>query len=214
MDEIYSISGSYFGEIGCLMGGVRRAGVKALCTCELQALSKRKLNIILAEYPGVVDELKSIAEKRTRETEHRLKFKQMKMKSKYKKGSSDDLKLLEKEDGSVTITKDGNAYELDSCKKKYDIGQSKKIQKDALSSEQELNKIQVGQEHLFQTNKTGMKSSPNSDNLEGGQASNEFCNEDVLKKRKGKMFDETCDLDLFFGTLRYVERYSYFFILL
>ena len=41
--------GSYFGEIGCIMGGIRRAGVKALSTCELQALSRRNLNILLGE---------------------------------------------------------------------------------------------------------------------------------------------------------------------
>jgi hypothetical protein len=56
--------GSYFGEIGCIMGGIRRAGVKALSTCELQALSRRNLNILLAEYPEVGDELKSVARDR------------------------------------------------------------------------------------------------------------------------------------------------------
>lgn len=56
--------GSYFGEIGCIMGGIRRAGVKALTTCELQALSRRNLNILLAEYPEVGDELKTVARNR------------------------------------------------------------------------------------------------------------------------------------------------------
>jgi len=56
--------GSYFGEIGCIMGGIRRAGVKALTTCELQALSRRNLNILLAEYPEVGDELKRVARDR------------------------------------------------------------------------------------------------------------------------------------------------------
>jgi len=56
--------GSYFGEIGCIMGGIRRAGVKALSTCELQALSRRNLNILLAEYPEVGEELKRVARDR------------------------------------------------------------------------------------------------------------------------------------------------------
>ena len=56
--------GSYFGEIGCIMGGIRRAGVKALTTCELQALSRRNLNILLAEYPEVAEELKRVARER------------------------------------------------------------------------------------------------------------------------------------------------------
>ena len=46
------------------MGGIRRAGVKALTTCELQALSRRNLNILLAEYPEVGDELKRVARDR------------------------------------------------------------------------------------------------------------------------------------------------------
>eukprot|EP00804_Cyclotella_cryptica_P024772 CCRYP_001743-RA/>CCRYP_001743-RA protein AED:0.39 eAED:0.37 QI:0/0.5/0/1/1/1/5/0/703 len=58
--------GSYFGEIGCIMGGIRRAGVKALTTCELQALSRRNLNILLAEYPDVGDELKRVARDRAK----------------------------------------------------------------------------------------------------------------------------------------------------
>ena len=58
--------GSYFGEIGCIMGGIRRAGVKALETCELQALSRRNLNILLGEYPEVGDELKRVARDRAK----------------------------------------------------------------------------------------------------------------------------------------------------
>lgn len=46
------------------MGGIRRAGVKALTTVELQALSRRNLNILLAEYPEVGEELKSVARNR------------------------------------------------------------------------------------------------------------------------------------------------------
>jgi len=56
--------GAYFGEIGCIMGGIRRAGVKALSVCELQALSRRNLNMLLAEYPEVGDELKRVARDR------------------------------------------------------------------------------------------------------------------------------------------------------
>ena len=56
--------GSYFGEVGVLLGGIRRAGVKALMTCEVQALSKRNLNILLEEYPAVADELRQVAKER------------------------------------------------------------------------------------------------------------------------------------------------------
>ena len=57
-------SGEYFGEIGCIMGGIRRASVKALTVTELQALSRRNLNILLVEYPAVADELKQVARNR------------------------------------------------------------------------------------------------------------------------------------------------------
>ena len=56
--------GEYFGEVGVLLGGIRRAGVKALMTCEVQALSKRNLNILLEEYPAVADELRQVAKER------------------------------------------------------------------------------------------------------------------------------------------------------
>lgn len=56
--------GSYFGEIGCIMGGIRRAGVKAMQLCELQALARRNLNILLGEYPEVGEELKRVARER------------------------------------------------------------------------------------------------------------------------------------------------------
>jgi CRP-like cAMP-binding protein len=62
--------GSYFGEIGCIMGGIRRAGVKALTTCELQALSRRNLNTLLGEYPEVGDELKQVARDRASKAKH------------------------------------------------------------------------------------------------------------------------------------------------
>lgn len=56
--------GCYFGEIGCLMGGIRRASIKAESVCELQALSRRNLNVLLSEYPDVADELKQVAKNR------------------------------------------------------------------------------------------------------------------------------------------------------
>ena len=63
--KVVSITeGSYFGEVGCIMGGIRRAGIKALTLCELQALARRNLNILLAEYPDVGDELKKVAYQR------------------------------------------------------------------------------------------------------------------------------------------------------
>ncbi|GMH54890.1 hypothetical protein TrST_g3700 [Triparma strigata] len=58
------VEGSYFGEIGCIMGGIRRAGIKAITTCELQCLNRRNLNNLLGEYPEVGDELKGIAKRR------------------------------------------------------------------------------------------------------------------------------------------------------
>jgi hypothetical protein len=38
------IEGSYFGEIGCIMGGIRRAGIKATTTCELQVSTQAQPN--------------------------------------------------------------------------------------------------------------------------------------------------------------------------
>lgn len=58
--------GNYFGEIGCLVGGIRRAGIKALTTCELQALSRRNLNTLIMEYPDVGEELKRVAKDRAK----------------------------------------------------------------------------------------------------------------------------------------------------
>jgi CRP-like cAMP-binding protein len=49
-----------------LVGGIRRAGVKALTTCELQALSRRNLNILILEYPDVGEELKRVAKDRAK----------------------------------------------------------------------------------------------------------------------------------------------------
>jgi hypothetical protein len=65
MFSAYSDPSSRTGEVGCILGGIRRAGVKALSsTVELQALSRRNLNILLAEYPEVGDELKAVARNR------------------------------------------------------------------------------------------------------------------------------------------------------
>ena len=76
------------------MGGIRRAGVKALSTCELQALSRRNLNILLAEYPEVGEELKRVARDRA---------------SAAKKGSKSNEKPA-----PISLVKVGSDSELDS----------------------------------------------------------------------------------------------------
>jgi len=53
--------GSYFGEIGCILGGIRRASIMAETTCELQCLSKRNLNILLGQHPEIGKDLKKVA---------------------------------------------------------------------------------------------------------------------------------------------------------
>ena len=58
------VEGSYFGEIGCILGGIRRAGIKAVTNCELQSLTKRNLHNLLGEYPDVGEELRAIARQR------------------------------------------------------------------------------------------------------------------------------------------------------
>jgi len=58
------VEGSYFGEIGCILGGIRRAGIKAITTCELQCLNKRNLNNLLGEYQEVGEDLKKVARDR------------------------------------------------------------------------------------------------------------------------------------------------------
>ena len=57
-------NGDFFGEVGCIMGGVRKAGVKASTICELQCLSKRNLNLLLGEHPRIGSELKQVARAR------------------------------------------------------------------------------------------------------------------------------------------------------
>mmetsp|Transcript_50304 Transcript_50304/g.60493 ORF Transcript_50304/g.60493 Transcript_50304/m.60493 type:complete len:827 (-) Transcript_50304:108-2588(-) len=69
------LGGSYFGEIGCILGGIRRAGVLAVTTCELQCLSKTNLNLLLLQHPEIGDELKGVARDRmnkvrTKQTEN------------------------------------------------------------------------------------------------------------------------------------------------
>ena len=64
--QVTIVEGAYFGEIGCIMGGIRRAGIKAITVCELQALSRRNLNSLLGEYPDVGEELKRVAKERVR----------------------------------------------------------------------------------------------------------------------------------------------------
>ena len=92
--------GSYFGEIGCIMGGIRRASVKALTPTELQALSRRNLNILLVEYPEVADELKQVARDRAS------------IASKGKSRTSEN----EADSGSVSVHDcDGNAAKINSA---------------------------------------------------------------------------------------------------
>lgn len=70
--------GSYFGEIGCILGGIRRAGIKAETLCELQCLSKRNLNQLLGQHPEVGEDLRRVAKSRMKEVkkEKREKRKQ------------------------------------------------------------------------------------------------------------------------------------------
>ena len=51
-----------------MMGGVRRASVKAIRTCKLQALSRRNLNSLISEYPDVGEELGQVAKARAKNT--------------------------------------------------------------------------------------------------------------------------------------------------
>ena len=59
--------GSYFGEIGCILGGIRRAGIIAETPCELQCLSKRNLNLLLGQHPEVGEDLKAVARARMKQ---------------------------------------------------------------------------------------------------------------------------------------------------
>ncbi len=52
--------GSYFGQIGCILGGIRRAGIIAETPCELQCLSKINLNLLLGQHPEVGEDLKAV----------------------------------------------------------------------------------------------------------------------------------------------------------
>eukprot|EP00957_Ditylum_brightwellii_P004752 361315-Ditylum_brightwellii.AAC.1 len=62
-----TLVGSYFGEIGCILGGIRRAGVMAITTCELRCLSKRNLNLLLSQSPEVGEDLRRVARARMKE---------------------------------------------------------------------------------------------------------------------------------------------------
>lgn len=48
------------------MGGIRRAGVRALSLCELQALSRINLNSLILQYPDIGEELKRVAKDRAK----------------------------------------------------------------------------------------------------------------------------------------------------
>ncbi len=44
--------GAYFGEIGCILGGVRKASIVAFTQCELRCLSRQHLNQLLGQHPS------------------------------------------------------------------------------------------------------------------------------------------------------------------
>lgn len=110
--------GSYFGEIGCLMGGIRRAGVKALTTCELQSLSKRNLNNLLAEYPDVAKELKTVANQRATAVQMRKRnHKQRKKKLQKQKGGDGSMKkstVVNEKKKSVLETEESVIHKINS----------------------------------------------------------------------------------------------------
>ena len=76
-----------------MVGGIRRAGVMALVTCELQALSRRNLNTLIMEYPDVGEELKRVAKDRANVVkQERKNNRRNKMKESFdtKRSRSDD----------------------------------------------------------------------------------------------------------------------------
>ncbi|KAH8089972.1 voltage-gated potassium channel [Aureococcus anophagefferens] len=54
-------SGSYFGEIGCIIDAVRNASIQAMNDSEVQVLQKENLLELLSNYPQVADELQEKA---------------------------------------------------------------------------------------------------------------------------------------------------------
>jgi CRP-like cAMP-binding protein len=44
--------GAYFGEIGCILGGGRKASIMAFTMCELRCLSRQHLNQLLGQHPS------------------------------------------------------------------------------------------------------------------------------------------------------------------
>ncbi len=56
--------GAYFGEIGCILGGVRKASIMAATLCELRCLSRQDLNQLLGQHPSVGEDLKKVARAR------------------------------------------------------------------------------------------------------------------------------------------------------
>ena len=56
--------GSYFGEIGIVLGRNRSSTVKALTFCELYALHREDFQIICSEFPEEAEIIKKIAEAR------------------------------------------------------------------------------------------------------------------------------------------------------
>ena len=67
------LPGSYFGEDGCIKGGLRHASIKAVTLCELQALSKRNLQLLMDEYPELDRQLRQTMKQRLRKLSKRRK---------------------------------------------------------------------------------------------------------------------------------------------
>jgi len=55
------ISGSYFGEIGCMLSEVNKVSVCAVTECEVYSLTKTDLKTLLIEYPDIANEMRKTA---------------------------------------------------------------------------------------------------------------------------------------------------------
>jgi len=108
------VEGSYFGEIGCIIGGIRRAGIRAVTICELQCLSKRNLNMLLAEYPDVGDDLKSIARERMKAVRTTAKLKTVNSIRKFLEVREEQLKKGERIDGNTRLSEVGSPKRTDT----------------------------------------------------------------------------------------------------
>lgn len=121
MWNLFVLKGSFFGEIGCLIGGIRTAGVKALSTCETQAISKRNLHILLSEYPGVDDELQAVARQRKEEMKELKKKTLLRQKSKIinKNASDDSIKVVK-----MNIVDDRTLHKIEKKEEKLKFRES------------------------------------------------------------------------------------------